>query len=249
MSLSSFVEETGRPDRTLAVVSRRSPGPLQEMLARTFETQSIDIESRSDPDIEDDTVLLLEAETVVASVPLAELYESLLAINSDLYISDARGLDKVEFPDVLAELAEFRFELRGYPLAHKEKLLLIVVSRHIERRAWKEGLGTLRSSFQRLSRLNDEIGTREVYDRLGDSGVDVHVYGIPDRTPERLDVAVHGGHDAEYRDCWFVVFRSDRGTGDAALVALESKSRVWDAFWTYDDGRVAAIDDHIVRTL
>ncbi len=38
--------------------------------------------------------------------------------------------------------------------------------------------------------------------------------------------------------------------GDAAaLLCLETKSRVWDGFWTTDPDRVAAIDDAIAREL
>jgi riboflavin biosynthesis pyrimidine reductase len=51
-------------------------------------------------------------------------------------------------PDVLDGLTETPFTLRGYPESNSEKLLLILVSRQIERLAWEGGSGTLRSSFQ-----------------------------------------------------------------------------------------------------
>jgi DICT domain-containing protein len=57
---------------------------------------------------------------------------------------------------------------------------LIVISRYIERHAWQAGEGTLRTSFQRLSRIDDERGTREMYETLAGTDVRTHVYGIPD---------------------------------------------------------------------
>jgi len=120
---------------------------------------------------------------VIARSTLDELLESVLLINSDLYKTGAIDLNEVTLPDVLSGLDEVPFRLRGYPHSNKEKLLLIVVSRVIERIAAEAGGGTLRASFQRLSRLQDERGTREVYETLGNSGVDVHVYGVGDADP------------------------------------------------------------------
>jgi DICT domain-containing protein len=57
---------------------------------------------------------------------------------------------------------------------------LIVISRYIERHAWQAGEGTLRTSFQRLSRIDDERGTREMYETLAGTDIRTHVYGIPD---------------------------------------------------------------------
>ncbi|MHC3439018.1 hypothetical protein ACYJ1Y_13195 [Natrialbaceae archaeon A-gly3] len=120
--------------------------------------------------------------------------------------------------------------------------------------AWEAGSGTLRSSFQRLSRIDDEVGTREVYDQLAETDVSVHIYGVPDRVPE-LEVTVHGGDSDVYRDAWFVIYRpnhlensptEERG---AALVALETEPRVWNGFWTYDDDRVADSEAYIDRAL
>jgi hypothetical protein len=50
----------------------------------------------------------------------------------------------------------------GSPASNSEKLPLIVISRYIEQLAWQHETGRLRSSFQRLSRLDDERGTRRV---------------------------------------------------------------------------------------
>lgn len=36
---------------------------------------------------------------------------------------------------------------------------------------WSRDAGTLRASFQKLSRIRDEVGTQRVYRRLGENGV------------------------------------------------------------------------------
>ena len=267
MTLRSFIDDIGAPDRTIAVVSDDAAGPLESMLADTFDGQSISVESaataslETEPDSEieatleadGDTAVLLEDGQPVAASQMAALYESILAINSDLFVTGARGVGEIEFPDVLAGLAESRLRLRGYPLAHKEKLLLILVSRYIEQRAWAAGCGTLHSAFQRLSRIDDEVGTYETYAKLAETDVDVHVYGSEGGCPSELDVTTHIGTDAEYRDGWFVVFDPDDRTPPdavgAALVCLETEPRVWDGFWTTDPDRVAAIADYIAREL
>ena len=272
MPFRSLIEDAGTPKHAIAVIGDGGPGPLAGLLEETFETQSIDVrtdeELRSVPEAltaleSDDVAVLLEDGTPVAASPMTALYESILAINSDLFVTGARGLGEIELPDVLAGLEGTRLRLRGYPLAHKEKLLLILVSRYIEQRAWAAGRGTLHSGFQQLSRLDDEIGTREVYAELSATDVDVHLYGVDDTDvpaadtggPVDLDATVHVGSDEPYRDGWFVVYEPDdragaeRDASPAALVCLETESRVWDGFWTTDPERVATIETAIAREL
>lgn len=271
MTLRSVIDDVGSRDRTIAIVSDDATGPLAEMLAETFAAQPIDVEldatvpleSDLDPEIVDplatdgDTAVLLEDGRPITASPMRDLYDSILAINSDLFVTGARSVGDIDLPDVLANLDEMRLRLRGYPLAHKEKLLLILVSRHIEQRAWAAGSGTLRSGFQRLSRMDDEIGTREVYAALAATGVDTHVYGLDDGATIDLDVSVHTGTDEAYRDSWFVVYEPDAhgchsdetAPGPAAMVCLETESRIWEGFWTYDPDRVAEIGTYIDREL
>ena len=264
VTLRPFIQDADPAAVTIAVLGADGPGPLEAMLAETFETQSIDVETALPDSVADefdttdgDIAVLLEDGVPLATSSMADLYDALLAINSDLFVTGVRGLGDIELPDVLASLEDTRLRLRGYPLAHKEKLLLILVSRHIEQLAWSAGRGTLRSSFQQLSRIDDELGTREVYDTLSATDVDVHVYGVDDGTTVDFDVTVHSGTEPVYRDGWFVVHRPEgmnpeRRTKDveaAALVCLETEPRVWDGFWTTDCDRVAAIDEAIGRDL
>lgn len=142
------------------------------------------------------------------------------------------------------------YTLRGFPASTKEKLLLIVMSRYIERRALDVGAGRLDVAFQHLSRIEDEYGTGTIYRRLLETDLDVHAYGVPDAALTDYDeLTVHAGRSEPYRRSWFVVFTppNDRERA-AALVAVETGRNVWRAMWTYDSERVVAIQRHITET-
>jgi len=152
---------------------------------------------------------------------------------------------------VIAGLDEVKFSLRGYPESNKEKLLLITISRHIERLAIESEGGKHRASFQRLSRIDDERGTRYAYEKLADSPVETHIYGIPDWSPPvELDVTMHGGWSQDFRKSWFVVFKPEGEAADhAALLAIETEPRIWEGFWTYDPETVDRVNGYIERAL
>lgn len=251
--LYRFVEDVGPPERTLVLANASAPDPVRRMLAGLFERQPTAFDERSLPDVDSDTVVLFEGGDVVATSPLSALEDAVLMVNSDLFKTGTRPLEEIAMPDVLAHLDDVPFRVRGYPESHKEKLLLILVSRHIERAAWERGEGRLRASFQHLSRITDERGTREVYERLARSGVDVHLYGMPDwRPPVDFPVTVHGGYKSDFRESWFVVYRppSSDGEGDSvALVAVETSPNEWEGFWTSRPDVVREVNRHVERTL
>jgi hypothetical protein len=218
-----------------------------------------------DPDDIENLVLLMEDDEVVAGSTLDELGDAVLFVNSDLYITGSRSLSDVDLPSVISGLDDATFTLRGYPESNRQKLLLITISRFIERAAWTAGDGTLRSSFQRLSRIDDEIGTREVYERVSGTGVDTHLYGVPDELPRDLDAVVHAGDDPDFTDSWFVVYRPPEGPhraesepssdlvrgveGGVGLLAVETEPRVWRGLWTFDADRVSRVNRYIERKL
>lgn len=146
-------------------------------------------------------------------------------------------------------LAETPFRLRGYPESHSEKLLLVLISRHIERLAYTSEGGTLRASFQRLSRIRDESGTKETYESVADTGVDVHVYGQADWVQSReLDVTAHTGRKWDFENSWFVLYTPGPDVPDgesAALLAIQTADRTWDGFWTYDDSTVEELAQYV----
>ena len=255
MDLATFVERVERTDVSIGVVTNTGQEQFQNLLARIFERQSVTVEdSVSLPETVSssrDMVYLLESGEVSAISPLEKVADSVLMVNSDLYTTGARSPDEMDLPDAIAALDETVFRLRGYPESNKEKLLLITISRYIERMSLNRGNGKHRASFQYLSRVDDERGTRAVYDRLADTNVDVHLYGMPDWTPPpEYDVTIHGGWGPDFRDSWFVVHvPDDRSQSHAALVAIENESRTWNGFWTYDTETVREINQYIEREL
>jgi hypothetical protein len=262
MEFEEFFDEIDGRCRSLVVINRTAPRPFQRMLENAFDGQPVSVAERDIPERADDTVALVaerESEReVVATSPLDTLAETILLVNSDLYMSGAAGLEEFELPDVLEHLDEVPFRLRGYPESNTEKLLLIVISRYIERRAWQAGDGTLRTSFQRLSRMEDERGTRAVYETIGDSEVQTHVYGLPDwQPPPELGAVSHGGHTEPFRRSWFVVY-TPPGDGSldldledphVALLALEVQPREWKGFWTFRTSLVERLDGYIAENL
>ena len=218
-----------------------------------------------DPSAVENLALLVEGDEVVAGSTLGELGDAVLFVNSDLYITGTRSLEDVDLPAVVSRLSETTFTLRGYPESNRQKLLLITISRFIERAAWVAGDGTLRSSFQRLSRLDDEVGTREVYESVADAGVDTHLYGVPDDLPRGLDAVIHGGDDRDFTRSWFVVYRPPEGPrsvadevrtdlrrgieGGVGLLAVEAEPRMWRGTWTFDETRVRELNRYIERNL
>ncbi|GGL64116.1 DICT sensory domain-containing protein [Halocalculus aciditolerans] len=272
MSLARFLDRVPDAERSLVVVNRTGPDALAQMMQSTFEHQSVDIEERDVPDAEDDLVLLVEDDEVVATSPFEALQRTILFVNSDLYRTGTQGIETLDLPAVLTHLDDVRFSLRAYPQSHKEKLLLIAISRYIEQVAWRAAGGRIRASFQSLSRLEDEVGTRRVYQTLADSPVDTHVYGVPDWVPpESFDVTMHGGYSRDFTDSWFVVFRPDEepdasasaagqrdasvpspdgaAVGPVALLALEDDPGLWDGFWTFDADLAADVERYIMREL
>ncbi|SEO83490.1 hypothetical protein SAMN04487948_105390 [Halogranum amylolyticum] len=248
-SLQAFFDEVEDPNRSLVVVNRREPKAVQSLLESAFAEQSVTVSELDLSDEADDVVVVLDGKRVVATSPLSEVMNALLLVNSDRYITGTSGVDDSGVPDVLTALDGVEFELRGYPASNKEKLLLIVISRYVERLALTVGDGRLRSTFQRLSRLADERGTRAIYERLAASTVDVHVYGTAGwGPPTSLDLTVHTGTSADYRQSWCVVFVPERASErHAALVALETGPNVWRGTWTYDPERVRRVDRYLER--
>lgn len=247
----------GATDKRLAVVRRDGSTPLDSMLRRLFADQSVAVTvgSSAVEGVDDDVAVLVEDDEVVAASPLASLERAILMVNSDIYTTGTLDLDDAELPSVLTELADVPFHLRGYPRAHKEKLLLIAMSRQIELRAHRADRGELHASFQRLSRIDDETGTMRAYERLSDGDVDVHVYGEPDWDPEpRLDVTAHAGYGHGYSDSWFVVFDPPADaigpdTTPAGLLALEEEPNVWRGVWTFRPAPVTDLAETVRRQL
>lgn len=253
-SLSRFVNEVPASEKTLLVVNRTGLEPLIDILDGAFSDQSVTIAERHIPEGTDDIVCLVDEGEVIATSPFGRVQRSFLLVNADRYRTGARPVGPDAFPDVLTGMAGTEFAVAGFPVSNKQKLLLVLISRYIERLALATGDGRLDSTFQRLSRLDDEHGTRKMYEWLGDSDVGTHVYGIqddPDATAG-IDVQVHSNDTEAYRRSWVVVFSPGDGAPrveteptHAALVAIEVGPNVWRGVWTYEDTRVERIQSYI----
>jgi len=258
MSLRRFVDEHDGAERGLVLANRSQPEQLRRMLAGVFSEQPVAVDEAEVEEVAEDTVLLLdESAEVLAESSLDAVSSSLLFTNSDAFVTGSTSLAETSLPAVIKGLEGVKFRLRGYPQSHKEKLLLIAVSRHIERTAWQRDTGTHRASFQRLSRIVDEQGTYRVYETLGGSDVDTHVYGVDDQGTDwatELGVTVHAGETEDYRDSWFVIHRPpDPAAPDTpnpyALLAVEDENGVWDGFFTTDPDEALPVDDYVQREL
>ncbi|MEF8815056.1 MAG: hypothetical protein V5A55_14770 [Halovenus sp.] len=118
---------------------------------------------------------------------------------------------------------------------------LVGVSRQFEERALRCGGGRLAVGFQNLSVLADSPRTREVYDRLASTGVDVSVHGYPDADVRDVDYDIVPDTEGQFREYWFMLYDGD-GDPDrkAVLVALEHEDGIYDGYWSVDP---AVVDD------
>jgi len=248
--LSQYVGEEPRHRYEIAVVNSSYPESVKRMVEKLFDRQPANIvesEAEEGSESEADRVLLLRDGEVVATSPLEELTGTVLLVNSDLYMTGSVELEEIQLPDVIAELSGTMFHVRGYPESHHEKMPLILISRYIERLSYANG-GTHRASFQRLSRIDDEKGTRNVYAKLSSAGVNTHVYGVPDWIPPReANLTVHAGYGADFDSTWFVIHRSDDEA--AALVAIEIAPNEWVGRWTFDPEKVVEIEETVKEYL
>lgn len=256
-SFSNFIRSFTESEKTLLVVNRTAADPLIDLLDTAFNNQSVTIAEQQIPEGTDDLVCLIEDGHVVATSSFEQLQNSFLLVNVDRYRTGAQARHPGQFPDVLTGLTETEFTVAGFPASSKEKLLLVIISRFIEQLALAMGDGELHSTFQRLSRLDDEYGTRKMYEWLGASGTETHVYGVRD-DPEvvtDLDVIVHDGDTELYRRSWVVAFSPGDSPAPvkgapshAALVALEVGPNVWRGVWTYDSTHVEGLVSYIDQT-
>lgn len=246
MTFAEMVDAVDSADRTLTVFNREEVDPVVGLLERVFDSEHVDVrEAGTEPAGPADVVQLQDEDGVaIAASGLSEIRDRLLLVNSDLYITGTRPLDEVESSNVVANLGETTFTVSG-----KSKFLLIHLSRQVEAMALETGSGVLHAGFQYLSRTRDERGTNRAYRRLVGTGIDVHVYGIPDWQQAMAGTTVHAHETGEIPRSWFVVHDGD---GDdkqkAALVAIEVGPNEYEGFWTFDADWVDDVLAYLDRT-
>jgi KaiC/GvpD/RAD55 family RecA-like ATPase len=219
----------GGPPEELAVVDRyfdRHGVELRRASMDVAEPESVALLHRGDD--------LLASETVSALRGAIDIDAGTTDTFAERYTSDLlRNLDQ-----------------SVYGASAADKGLLVDVSHSVELLANRTGSGTLHSGFQHLSNLVDDPQAARIYERLGKSGVDVHVYGTPDTETTVPGVTVHEHDTEEMDESWFVVYDGD---GDperqAALLARElDTDNAYDGFWTYESDVVTRIGDYLTAT-
>lgn len=216
-----------------------------EALSAYFDRQRVTLERDEtrtlDPD-EAGLVLMRDGERIAVSTVddmrgHALLLDEGLTVGEDTTAGDER-------PAVVAAVDNSTFKIDG-----KSRSLLLLISQHIESLAARAGDGVLLSGFQRLSRLDDDPHVSDVYRRLGDRGIEVHVYGRPDADPTLPPaVTLHGIDDPEVASTWLALHRGGTSGYDAALVCLEAEPGRYEGFWTFDPEVVATVADYVRTT-
>mgnify|MGYP000179839563 CR=1 FL=1 len=131
------------------------------------------------------------------------------------------------------------------PISTLRRPQLLATAHEFEDRAYRVGRGTLRVSFQSLSRFRAQF---ERYQHLADdTALDIHVYGRGNWEPPSIPgVSVHAVSDDEIERLWLLAFD---GAGDddqkCALVAEDRGDDRFRGFWTYD----AAVVDEVMDEL
>ncbi|MDS0254032.1 hypothetical protein [Haloarcula argentinensis] len=202
MTISAFIDTVPLARRTLTVFNDDEPEPLVRMLKRMVDSPAVDVRAgEMSPESPENAVVKDADGTELAVSSISAVGACVLLVNSDLYVTGTRSLDEVDTPAALLHLDEAPFTVTG-----KRKMLLIELSQYIESLGWQSDDNTLHAGFQYLSRIDDERGTRRVYERLAGSDTDLHLYGLPDRVPELSeDPSIHTESCDELRESWFVV--------------------------------------------
>lgn len=216
-----------------------------------FDSAPIEGSQLETPEVDQETLFLFQDGDIVTSSPAWMLADAIADINRMIRTGSATSLTSLDLPTVLTELDEILFAAAG-PDDADLALLFTAISRYIEAIAVEAGDGQLRIGFQRLSRLreSEEDHTRDVYERLTGTDVDVHVYGRPDwLPPESLGVTIHGGYTEDFLRNWFVVFRAADGATTAAFSAHDHGSGRWSGHWTFQDDRVSQLNRYLEQRL
>lgn len=226
---------------TLTVANYGGPPEEFAVVERYFDRHGVEVREAAMDVAEPKSVALLHrGDALLASETVPALRG---AIDIDAGTTDT--FEQRHTSDLLTNL-----ERSVFGASAADKGLLIDVSHNIELLANRTGTGRLHAGFQCLSNLVDDRQAARIYERLAASGVDVHVYGIPDSETTVPGVTVHEHDTQEMADSWFVVYD---GGGDpdrrAALLAHQlDGDNEYDGLWTYKTDIVTRIDDYLTTT-
>ena len=240
-SLTSIFDTVRGDAPTLTVCNYDGASEELAVIERYLDRQGVNMREASlDVDQPRSVALLHHGDDLLAG-------ESVTALRGAIDIESVTddGFGERQTSDLLSNL-----EQSVFGAAAADKKLLIDVSHNIELLANRVGTGRLHAGFQKLSNLVDEPQAAGIYKRLAESGVDVHVYGLPDTDTTIPGVTVHAVYDEEIADSWFVSYDGD-GDPDhkAGLLAVELESAgTYEGFWTYDSDIVTQLDAYLTAT-
>ncbi len=240
MSFEAMIDAMPTADAKLCVYNYGGPEAAVADIASYFDVDSNDVSRKRTADKPDGTAVV-----AVDGDPLLEARVTALRRAVRTTAEVLRNVDPAEpLPsDLLASLS-------GGTFASHDRRRLLVASRHIERRVHRVGAGALHASFQRLSRLANDLPTLAYYNLLARAGVDVYVYGVPDERLENADeLTVVGVDSGEIASTWMVAFDGDGDDDEkAALLAREEASNDWRGFWTFDPAAVDGVIEYTTAT-
>lgn len=157
-----------------------------------------------------------------------------------------RATESEPTPDRESRYKEFLSALADTTFSSLDRRHLMATTREFEDRAYRVGSGSLHAGFQRLSNFEDQL---PVYRRLGEAGLDLHVYGAPDWAPPYVEnLTVHPDDTPEIMESWFVAY--DGGGDDAqkcALLADQRGSGSFHGIWTYEPELVDVLLGYLER--
>jgi DICT domain-containing protein len=229
MAFETIIDSVENRRKTLTVHVPPDDTPLVEEVAEYFDSQNVRV-VRGDADGGRSRVVLSDGGRELASVDLGALSE---------LVGPGEGLrslgEKVAYAPLLRHMDNTTF-------TSYDREQMLHASREIEDRAWRVAEGTIYAGFQRLSVFEP---CRDVYEKLGEAGVEPHVYGVPDVSVDPGTFTIHGVDDEAIAQTWFVAFDGPPAQ-KSALVAVEREDGYF-GVWTYDPDTVDSAVDAAVR--
>lgn len=238
-SLQEAIESVQAAGLTLTLVNRSEGAEWVADLETYLGRQNVAVrEAELSTATPKNAAILHRGADVIATSAIADIHAAI-----SLEALESPDPADVTRPDVLADVHR-----NEYAVADGSKLDLVRISRLIESRALEAGFGTLHGGFQVLERIEDDLQTRDLYERIARRGVTVHIYGRPGPVPNEELYTLHPAEDRELAESWFVVF--DGGGADrwkAALVCEETAPGRYTGFWTYQPPLVDEIAAYLDR--
>lgn len=193
MDLLETVEYIRGREKELALFNLADGDGLANDVSHFFDTQNVRICTYKTASDSPETAVLTSKNDVLGQISLPELQE---LIRRSPTSEGGVGIEDIEHEELLSHLKETTFT------SHDTEQMLYA-SREVEDRARRIGTGTIHAGFQTASTMTEQ---EAIYTDLGNRGVRVHMYGVPDGSqPSFDDATVHTVRSEEIANTWFVV--------------------------------------------